>query len=641
MQDKPLLHILMLLALVPQPLLGGDSIRDSLVLVDKGQAVSSIIVSAEATGGELRAARELAKHIEDISGATLSVCQETMRPEEPGNSIEVGNTGRAKRLRLRERMKGSPEDAFLIRSLPNEGVVFLVGKGDLGTLYAAHHLLESQFGMHWYFPDELGRTVQRRETLSVGWIDEEHQPDFPVRWIGGRRADRWAAFNKNNANVADDLGVHVYKTAHTFDLLCPPEKYFSLHPGYFALVEGKRRPSQLCTSNPEVIKIVSDSIIEILSKNKNLGMITLFPNDGLGFCECSGCKFLDETGFPPVEAVNSRWKSLGSDRHCALSRRMATFYIEVAGRVLEHYPDAYIQAGAYSAYLYPPRQLGLEAPPNIFIEMCHDRCHNHPIESKDCDINKRFLEAMRGWKRVFSGITIYEYYRKGAHLDLPFPIIHSMEKDIPLLKRMGVSCLYSQFGGDYYTNGLNYYVASKLLWNSTENVEEVLSGFYKDFYGKSCLLMKEYWENYENAAIEANIHLSCDINELHLIFSEQLLARQKDLLRQAFQLADSDAVRERIRRAQISLHYVTLCMEYIAAGQDLVTTNRDSWVQHKTVGLIRLHAMAKDILTYRNQMEEFNCFGWDSTYIRRFLKPKWIVRKTRGGREDSCVVIEE
>lgn len=628
----------------------GESPATACTLVQNGQSDATIVLPEQPTASESEAGQELQKHLAEISGATLPVERETGQYDKTQSVVAVGKTSWAQQLGLTEELKAVPGDGFIIRCLPEKRLLLLVGKTEAGQLFAVNHFLEQQCGVHWYMPDDLGRVLPKKKTIAVGRLDEVHRPDFRMRWVGDQRVRRWALFNKSNTNVDDRIGLRVNKPAHTFDDFLPPERYFKSHPEYFALVNGKRTPPQLNTSHPEVINIVSTNAIKLLDTNPHLDLITVFPPDGSKFCEDKACKELDEPGMPSVEEINTKWRDLGPERFRAMSRRMTIFYRQVAQRILAKHPKIIVQVGAYNSYLYPPKDTTLKAPENVMVEMCHSWCHNHPIESQTCEINTRFRQAMVGWKNIYSGLTIYEYYRKGAQLDLPFPILHAIKKDIPFFKSHNVFGLYTQFSHDYYTNGLNYYLASKLLWNSQGNADSILDDFYKNFYGKSWSHMKSYWENYENAAIDADIHLSSPVYNMDLLFTENLIKNQRDALNKALSSAESGLIKNRIEKSVTSLEYVILCMEYVKTAKESFSkkgkvedakagaakraeggkarhAERDKARRAERDNEERLENMAKKIMELRERNEQSQAFGGNPTYIQRFLNPKWVARQ--------------
>ncbi|PKN65116.1 MAG: hypothetical protein CVU57_11945 [Deltaproteobacteria bacterium HGW-Deltaproteobacteria-15] len=590
-----------------------------------------ILLPANPTSLEKDAAALLSRMLEKSLGADFTVVSEKGASTGDRLVIAVGRTQAAEKSGILSLLGSAGAESIGIGVWAEKSLICIAGKEDLATHFAVARFLEKYAAIRWFFPDDLGLSVPRKGVMEIPSGTEVQTPDFPMRWVGKDFAASWAVFNGMNTNMDERGGFHVFKSAHTFHDFLPPEKYFKSHPEYFSEIKGERKPKQLCTSNREVIDLVAKAMIRMFDEQATLDMITLFPEDGRSFCECSRCRSLDDPSEIAVTEVNSpRWKELSFDRHRALSRRMTIFYREVTGSVLSARPNKKIQVGAYSSYLHPPKNFQARLHPNVFVLMCHGFCHNHPLESASCEANRRFRDAMNGWRRIYSGMTIYEYYRKGSHLDLPFPILHSIKKDIPFLKREGVFGFYTQFTRDQFTNGLNYYLATRLLWNSREDADGILDDFYKNFYGQAWQPMKEYWENYERNAIAVDMHLACPVNQLDKLFPGSLLDKQAVLLDRALKAADGPEVKERVARARISLNYVKMCMEYLAEAKETPGAlkgikNRDRKRAPRQASE-DLSGAAERIAEFRESNRKSGTFGGKSNFIDRFLRPKWIVR---------------
>ncbi len=334
------------------------------VLTRDGQPSGAILVAAQATEHEQAAAVELQTYLKRMSGAEVLIVPEGEQFE--GYPAAVGRTALAAQKGLIERVEPLGDEGLLMYA--DEDGLCLLGGGDLGTYYAVYAFLEEKLGVRWFNPDALGEVVPERATIEVGRLDEEQRPDFRMRWIG---RGEWALRLRQNVSLPDQrLGLKIFASAHTFRRFIPPKEHFEQNPEWFALVGGERRlyegthRNQLCTSNPEVISRTIEVMRETLDADPDLDIITLFPNDGLGFCECDACKALDEDTMYTVEQVNGGWRGLGVEKGRTLSRRMTIYYRDVSQELLNSHPDRYVQAGIYSCYLLAPLDKSLRMPDN-------------------------------------------------------------------------------------------------------------------------------------------------------------------------------------------------------------------------------------------------------------------------------------
>jgi len=598
-------------------------------LVRDGEPAGCIVVPAGASDHERTAATELQAYLARMSGAELPVIGEGEPTE--GYPAYVGRTEFARAGGLLDRAAGLGEEGLLMHA--GEDGLALLGGSDLGTYYAVYAFLEEKLGVRWFNPDPLGEVVPELPTVEVGRMDETQAPDFGMRWIG---RDQWALRNRQNVGLPDEsIGLKIFASAHTFRKFVPPEEHFDAHPEWFALVGGRRQRfeghhrNQLCTSNPEVIDATVRAMRRTLDEDPDIDIITLFPNDGNGFCECEACRALDEDTKYSVEDINSGWGAADWERHRTLSRRMTIFYDECARRLAETHPDRYVKTGIYASYLLTPLDEALSVPETCIGQLCHGSCHNHPICDPDCEINRDFRASLEGWAKIYPRLCLYEYYYKVAALQLPFPIIHSMREDIPYLRDIGLFGIYTQYAQNWWTIGLSYYVAAKLLWNADLDVDALLDDYYRKMYGAAFEPMRDYWQAYEQAAIDADVHLAAEYAHLPLIFTRPLIAAQHDRLERAEALADSDAVRERVEKARIVLGYVDIAMRYMDVVMAAARAQAD--VRWETPGepTPELVAAAEAVQAYLNEHDGSHCFrGTGDSYRRRFLNPANAVRRS-------------
>ncbi len=139
-------------------------------------------------------------------------------------------------------------------------------------------------------------------------------------------------------------------------------KTFDEHPEWFALVNGKRRPPQMCTTHPEVLERMVDYVLAGKADIMNIS-----PSDGGGFCECDRCKALDVPGVLSYDRKTTQ-----------LSDRMFTYANEVARRVREKNPAKGCGMFAYTYYHKPPLKIA-KLEPNLYLSFAF-QCGAHRIQ---------------------------------------------------------------------------------------------------------------------------------------------------------------------------------------------------------------------------------------------------------------------
>jgi hypothetical protein len=215
-------------------------------LVRDGRPEAVILASAAATGDEALAATELRDYVARISGATLAV-QGTADPDRPqvrigiyGNDPVRGWPGEA-----------PPPDGFALRTVGKE--LWIVGGDARGALYGVYDLLESDLGVRWFMPGELGEDVPSRRHIPLPEVSRARAPAFSAVagfiWAGGPGAAVW------ERRVRAQTGSATAFFGHAWSRILPPTpENQAAHPEWFALSKGVRS-HQLCSAHPDVVRI--------------------------------------------------------------------------------------------------------------------------------------------------------------------------------------------------------------------------------------------------------------------------------------------------------------------------------------------------------------------------------------------------
>ncbi|MEW6360159.1 MAG: DUF4838 domain-containing protein [Planctomycetota bacterium] len=593
--------------------------QDALTLVRDGQPRAAIVVPKEANYGEKKAAEEMQTYLKKASGAELPIKAEGDPVE--GVKIVLG--------RACKDLTGKPTgDGFAIETHGDS--ILIAGGNERGTLYGAYAFLEDQLGVRWFMPEEIGEIVPQSKTIAIPPLTKHEQPDFEYRWIG--RDNDWVARNRSNVGIPE-IGINIYKSAHTFATFLDPRKYHDPHPEWYALVGGVRKRyerlshnNQICTSNPDAVQEVIKNMRTFLDENPQYSVVTLFPNDGNGFCECEKCKALDEPEWATVEEINRQGRAAGFRGYGTLTRRLMIFNNTVAKALHETHPKVMVKVGAYSCYTSPPKDKSLKYADNVIVQICHSWCHNHAIADPNCPINADFKNSIEGWCKITpGGVMLYEYYCKAAQCELPFPIIHAMRQDFPYFKKIGVKGVYTQYANDWGTLTLPYYIPTRLLWDAEADVDKRIEEFYSMFYGPAAQAMKQYYERLEKAAVDSGLHFAPPYFRFPEAFTDDCLTDCQTHLDEAKKLADTEAIRRRIAIAQTSLDYTRLVMDYVNSirAADKKIGNCRWRLDIKPELFDEARQKAKTIREFTARPECRNVVRAKGNYIDRLLNPEF------------------
>jgi hypothetical protein len=449
-------------------------------------------------------------------------------------------------------------------------VTVLTGANPTAVLFAVYAYLEERIGVRWYFPGELGEHVPQGVRFPLPGVAAGNEqtfrstPAFDFRWfrlgdgvLDEERERTWARRNRMNVEIGDDLGVNVRWWSHTFHKLLPPETHFDSRPEYYALIDGRRVPRQLCTSNPDVVRAIGEAIDSELARDPSIQVVTLDPEDGGGFCECERCRDLDE----PDTGERVRGKNTGK-----YSRRFLIFYRELARLVAHRHPHVTLKSLVYNFYARPPRDTSIRATDHNVLMLAHSACHNHALDDPSCYTNRKYSEYLHGWLDVAPRVGLYEYYAKMSWLNLPFAITHAAKEDIRSAYERGIRSLQSQYNSAFGSSGWLYFLVSKLLWNPEYDAEAGLAAYCRDMYGDAAEAVAEYYRALERRFVDSGLHVSltnAPFEEIVLMFDRDTVSRLREIIERAMDHASGERARRRARMLLTTVEYIDALTDYL------------------------------------------------------------------------------
>lgn len=480
-------------------------------LVQDSQPKACVALGPASTADDRHAAGELGHYIRKATGASLPVCNSARQKPKEQARILVGLSACPPDIG-RHISKLRPDSVYVRVSA--DGIAMLAGNGPRGTSFAVYSFLEKAVGIRWLWPGELGEIVPRAKSLQVQPLSLEQQPAFTLRRVGNfndsgtrepkQSLDPWAAYQHKLGIVYDEealaqtrlwalrnrFGGPATHGGHAFGAMVPPSKHGPAHPEYFALVNGKRlwdnydgkHGAQLCTSNPDVVRLVTEYCIRTFDEHPEYEMISISPNDGGGFCECERCRSLD-TGSYETQNLDPE---AGGGRTRVITDRIMTFANQVTEGVVRRHPGKKLSILAYGAYRQPPARVRIHPSLNI---QYHLRANMH----WDPEAARKEFEAIAGWAKAATNLGVTEFLIQGALADMPRLFPEPMAVSIRRIQESNYQHYGTQAGEGFATNGLNYYVLGKLLWDPSLDHREVIRDYVEKGFGKAAPAMMRYY----------------------------------------------------------------------------------------------------------------------------------------------------
>lgn len=399
-----------------------------------------------------------------------------------------------------------------------------VGATDAAVEAAVADLLY-RAGWRRFFPGAAWEIVPSAPDLTMT-VDATAAPSFAARriWYGfGLSEYNRAAFSewqrRNRVPGAFDL-----QTGHSGeDLIARHKDEFAAHPDYLALTGGRRTSTKLCLSNPGLRRLVVSDAVARLRAEPGRDTVSVEPSDGAGWCECGACRAL---GAP--------------------SNRLLGLANEVSSELEKSLPGKRVAFYAYNLHAAPPagraRERVVVSVATSFLPKGHEA-----------------EEYLAGWRAAgVSLLGVREYYGVFQwHRSLPARMrggdLAYLAKSLPRFHALGVRLVSAESGEDWGANGLGYYAASRILWDTAEagRVDAIREDFLTKAFGAAAAPMRRFY-----ALIDGSGALR------KTAVPGTLVPEMDRLLREAFAASDDPAVRARLEDLVLYARYVELHEAY-------------------------------------------------------------------------------
>ena len=506
-----------------------------IVIAQNGTSLYRIVIPSTASLQERKAAEVLKDYLLQISGAAIPV----VAASTPGNPYEIilGQNERLDETGVSINYSELKADGFIIMT---EGLrLIIAGGNDKGTLFGVYTFLEKYLGCRMYAPGV--KIIPHKETLLVGRINDREVPEYNYRTIhykvswDAEYAD-WHKLNHDAQGERPAWGTWV----HTFNSLVPPDTYFRDHPEYFALRDGKRLPTQLCLTNPEVLKVVIQNLRRQIAQNPTAKYWSVSQNDNRKYCMCDECRALDE-------------------KEGSHSGTMINFVNHVA----EKFPDYKISTLAYEYTRKAPATIKPLSNVNIMlcsIEVRRDK----PIAMADDTMSISFVKDVSDWGKIAGDIIVWDYVIQFNNLLSPFPNLQVLQPNLQFFVENGVTAMFEQgnreVGGEFAE--LRTYLISKLLWDPRANADTIINDFLSGYYGAASKHIRQYIDEMREALLASGQPLKIfgsPIDASVSYLTPELISKYKQIFDKAeLSVGDDPKILERVRIARLPLNFAIM-----------------------------------------------------------------------------------
>lgn len=567
--------------------------QEPLVLAENGASGFRIVVGETASPSERYAANELQRFLREISGVELPVASDGEAITQ--HEILVGRSKHLDRLKLEIDWQALGTEGILIRT--HQGHLVLAGGSKRGTLYAVYTFLQEQLGCRWFTP-QVSR-IPQQDRIVLPALNVVRAPIFEYRaetWSSATDPD-WAARNFINTCGACDAehggSFKAIGGGHSFHAMFPPEKYFKEHPEYYPLIGGIRtaQKSQLCFTNPEVVKAASEWVLGQLREKPDTDFIWVAQMDCRGWCECPGC-----------DAI---FKREGSE-----SGPLLEFVNQIADAIRSEFPNTKIATYAYGDTRKPPTTVKPRS--NVKVMVCPiELCYSHPVAT--CELNRTFVDDLAGWAKLTDNYYLFDYTANFDHYVMPQPNLRVLRPNYRLYVKNNVRGIFALGNPGKGTElaELRAYLLARLMWNPDVDIQKDIDEYMEALYGKAAEPIKQYFALMHDKVEKDNIHCGISISPMAPHLTMEMIDKAKVYFDEAERVAETEEIRESVRCARLPIQHIEL--EWLKPRYRIVG---DTYTPEVSPNLMEL---AKRFVEVANRN--------DVPVISEGVKPSWHVER--------------
>ncbi len=503
----------------------------------------SIRVPASPTAYERYASEKLRGVLSEVFGESVQVTENASEPY-----IAIGSASETD-------VSALAENGYRIQAI--DGNIHIGGTGTRGLQIGVYRFLEEFCGRKVYTAQVTVLPKAQRLRVPAD-TDILYTPFFEYTetdWRCG--SSDIAEFSMANGlfggmyrSLSAEMGGtirYIGGFCHTIGSLCETAKYKDSHPEYLALHNGERTTDQPCLSNPDVLKIATENVLQILKRehdpNASLQIVSVTQNDNYHYCQCDDCKAFEAAHGGVQSATILRFVNAIAD------------VVKSKG-----YDNVGIDTFAYQYSRQAPT--GIVPRDNVIVRLCTiECCFSHTLDDPNCALNKALMQDLRDWSDICDRLYIWDYTTNYAHTCLVFPDFGVIQRNIQIFFEHSVKGIYEE--GNYYLSScdaefgdLRLYMIAKCLQDPYCDLDAEIDGFLAAYYGNGWMHIRKAVDLYTKNAGNKKGHLKIYVGSNQ---SLQLSNREVGVIdrcwKEAMCAAETQAQQEHIARSELSWRF--------------------------------------------------------------------------------------
>ena len=425
-----------------------------IIIIQNESSEYSILIPVDADSVEMKAAEELQYYLQKISNVQIQILDNDV--DEGGPCIYIGDFGH------REVSNLKPEEIVITVS---ENDLMIYGGNSKSTLYAVYIFIENYLGCRFYSPEVEFVPVVDKISIPAG-LEYRYTPSITTRTVHSKLYYENHDFADKRKTTYEAFPRYVPDArVHTFHRFMPADVYYPSHPEYYAMRNGRRITTQLCLTNPDVLRIVTEKVTLMLEEFPDAEVISVSQDDNQQYCECENCQAVDEREGSPSGTM-----------------------IYFVNKVAEQFPDKMISTLAYQYTRKAP--VNIKPAENVLITLCSIECdRSAPIDEKCTD----FAEDLIAWGKLTDNVRIWDYTTQFTNFLAPFPNIYTLQPNIQLFRNNNAKWIFEQHSHNpSELFELRSYLTAKLLWDPDVDQDSIMTDFLNGYYEEAAPFVQKY-----------------------------------------------------------------------------------------------------------------------------------------------------
>lgn len=462
-----------------------------IYLTENGRTDYTIVIPQKASQYEEYAAEELKLYMKESTNANFSIITDAgLSYDDEQKYISIGRTNLMSASEVQADAKQLGTDGYVIKRQNN--VVILCGGGEPGTLYSVYEFLNKQVGFEPYDSDEI--YFDKAVNVKLRDFDIVDVPALPDRQGGffSAATDPYFAAKRKTcagAGIMPFGGEKWYYFGHSMFRVVPISTYGDLNPSWYAA--SRQQP---CFSSEGFKKQYIENAKKLFLDSSTLIYIGIGLEDvNNKMCACNDCQEdidkYTETGLVirwtnEVTKIMRDWAeeiNLGREIYFPFIA-----YYDILNAPVRNNP----QTGEYEPI--DPSLVLNDHSPVLYADI-----HSEWADPWDSPDNAGVYEGIKKWQACASNFIFYNYTNNFGQPFEWWDSLHVIARNYALAEQFNGIYLHDDSSNGtlqgFAFQRMYGYVASKLLWDPTLDVNELCINYINNYYKEAKEEVLEYY----------------------------------------------------------------------------------------------------------------------------------------------------